>query len=327
MRLTRRGWTALVIAGLAVALAWLFSPRGLNAVAAPLVVALAVGAIQVWRAPAPAVESEGVAAGTPGEERTRTLSVSGGGLARVTATLPDGLTGEVVDDLVALPDTIEQHCRLATRGVYEFEPVAVTQRDSLGLVATRRSLSTDDEVVVYPETYALGGHPALADLFREEYTAERQAFDSLREYVPGDPLRNVHWKSSAKYDDYLVMEFDPDDHHETVVVAADADEGAADEMASAAASVAVAALDAGRGVEVVVPGGRVGPGTGAAQREAVLELLARTGPGTLDAETRARADVAIQADDAGTTVQVGETRVSLAALRRGPPTGAREVVA
>jgi len=86
-------------------------------------------------------------------------------------------------------------------------------------------------------------------------------------------------------------------------------------------------LAADRRVELAVPDGSVPPGTGAAQRETVLDLLARTGDGQVSGEARARADLVVRADADATVVETSETVVDFEELRRGRRSERVEVVA
>jgi uncharacterized protein (DUF58 family) len=305
MRPTRRGLTVAGVVVLSVTLGQLFGQAALNAVAAPAAVALAVGLVQVYRADEPTVSTDPPLPGFPDERRTLSVAVEGSGLASVEWSLPDGLAGADVLATATLPHTVEREVTLRERGVYEFAPVTVTVRGPLGLVAARSEHPVAGTAVVYPRRYAVAG-AGLADQFADELAAERQEFDRLREYVPGDPLRNVHWKSSAKHDDFLVMEFGASQETEAVAVAASAEDGCADEMASAAASVLELGLEAGLAVGVSVPAGTVAPGQGESHRENVLRLLARTGAGDLAESVHADADVSIRATESGTTVRTGD---------------------
>ena len=313
MRLTLRGWGVLCVVAMAVGFAALSGARALNAVAAPLVVALAVGAVQLSRAGTPTVTVESPRPGFPGQERTLRLELEGRALATVRVPLPDGLAGEAIDETVDMPCTVERAVTLAKRGVYQFSRVSIRQRGPLGLVARGLETSIPGDVVVYPRRYTVPG-ATLAALFSEDAVAERQEFDRLREYVPGDPLRNVHWKSSAKRDEFLVMEFASGETDETVEVAAGSVGDSADEMASAAATIAELALAADRPVALTLPGDELPAGQGSTHRESILRLLAETKGGPLPDGVHERADVSIRATEEGTTVRVGDRRHDFAAI-------------
>jgi len=307
MRPTTRGWGALAVVVAAVVLAWAFGERSLNAVAAPTLAALAVAVVSVYRADPPAVDFEEPRAGFPGEERTLSFRVEGDGLARVRHALPAGLTGRSVDVTAPLPRSFEQPILLETRGVYELGPPEIRQRDPLGLVERRVAAEACTQLVVYPQVYALAD-PTLGGVLADPMSTERQEFDRLREYVPGDPLRNVHWKSSAKQDDFLVMEFSPTERSETLRLAAAAEAGGADRMAGAAATLTDAALDAGLTVELWVPDGHLPPGSGETHRENAMRMLARTGHGDVDEAARAGADVLVSGGPDAVSVRLPENR-------------------
>jgi uncharacterized protein (DUF58 family) len=305
MRLTRRGWGALVVVGLAYTAAYLSGARALNAVVAPLLAALAAGAILVYRADEPTVTYGSLRSGYPGQTRTLTVDVDGGGLVSLRQPLPDGVGGANLDATVTPPHSVERTLTFAERGIYRLATPRVTQRDPLGLVGRRVDVSVALEFVIYPAVYDLD-EVRLSTLFADELAAERQEFDRLREYVPGDPLKNVHWKSSAKHDDFLVMEFSPAQRTETVHIVADATTGTDDAMATAAATLALGALEAGLGVELTVPGQRVASGQGEAHRENLLRVLASTGAGTVPDGVHADADISIHADSGGVHVRYGD---------------------
>ena len=305
MRLTLRGMAALAVVVLSIGLAYLAGDRALNAVAAPLLAALVVGAVLVWRAPAPSVSYGQIQSGYPGDERTLRVDVEGGGLLTVALSLPDGLAATDVDTVVSPPETIERSVRLGRRGIYRLDPPQLRQRDPLGFLERRVEAATTTEFVVFPRVYELEDS-VLTRLFTDELAAERQQFDRLREYEPGDPLKNVHWKSSAKRDDLLVMEFAAAQEEETVHIAAEAADGYADEMAAAAATLALSALESGLSVALTVPDGNVRPGEGDEHRKTLMRLLAETEAGHLPNETRAGADVLVTVDSVGRTVRLAD---------------------
>ena len=83
------------------------------------------------------------------------------------------------------------------------------------------------------------------------------AFHALREYVPGDDLRRVHWRSSAKADTLLVRQYhESRSMHAAVVVDDDPRSYAsADELETAisvGASLAIRAMTDGFDVDLGV---------------------------------------------------------------------------
>ena len=306
MRLTRRGVGALVVAGVAVLLAASFGPRSLNAVAAPLLGAVGVGALLVWRADEPTLEVNPLAAGFPGETRTVTYTIEGGGVCRLAHDFGDGLAGDPVDAVVALPTTVETDVEYVRRGVYAVGLDRVRQRDPLGLVESAVDTDAAATAVVFPEVHRLTDRSALSALFADEALVERQEFDSLREYQPGDPLRHVHWKSSAKHDDFLVTEFSPSNRTETLVLAGQATSGCADDMATAVGTIALAALRAGLSVGLRLPDVSIAPGAGESHTANLLRVLARADHGQVSEADLEAADVAVSSQPRETVVRVGE---------------------
>ena len=317
LRITRRGRIAIAVITVAVVLGWQFGARSLNAVAAPTLAALLVGALHVRRSGAPSVELSAIEAGFPGDRRRVTVSLTGGGIATVELDLPYGTSEERVDATVTLPHTFELETTLEQRGLYNVGPPTIRQRGPLGLVERRIETTETSTLVVYPERYGLARDGVVSRFFTDELETERQEFDRLREYTPEDPLRHIHWKSSAKHDEFLVMEFAPTRRTETVTIAASSTPGYADEMARASATFAEAALDAGFDVEVVVPDDVLPPGQGTIHRRNLLGLLARAGSGPIPDSVADEADVAIHGSEDGTDVRIADRQYALSDLVTG----------
>lgn len=293
MKLTRRGQVAVAVVVLAMILGWQFGARALNAIAAPTLAALLVSAFLLSRSDPPTVSLSSVEAGFPGESRTLEATLSGTGLATVSLAFPEDVEAETETRQVTLPRTVTYEIELAARGVHEIGPPELALRGPLGLLETETPAVGVTDVTVYPRRYPVDQESTLARFFLDELEAERQEFDRLREYRPGDPLRDIHWKSSAKHDEFLVTEFAPSQRDETVTIVGTAPKGEVDEMARIAATIADLAFDAGYSVELATPEGHVPPGQGEGHRENVLRLLARTTHGTLVPVNTEEADVEI----------------------------------
>jgi uncharacterized protein (DUF58 family) len=320
MRPTLRSLGVAGIAAGAIAMAAASGARALNALAAPALLTLLVGAVQVYHAGTPEVTRSDPTPGHPGESRTVALSVEGGALARVTDAIPPGVAGTGYDVRVTLPATVEYEIELGARGEWDLGPPRVIVTDALGLFVRTFEPEATATALVYPQLVDLRETDAIARLLGIDTATDRQAFDSIREYAPGDPLRDVHWKSSAKRSgaDLVVKQFVSERQESTLHLAAGAATGHADAMASGAASLAVLALEAGLSVGVSCPAGEVPPGRGRAHRRHLLELLARTDAGRVSESARKRADVVLSADGDGVTATV-DGRDHPLSIARTPP--------
>jgi uncharacterized protein (DUF58 family) len=258
----------------------------------------------VWRADQPTVDSRPVEAGFPGATRTYRVDLRGGGVLEVGMSWPDGLEGDGFDAVVAGSSTLETQVTLRERGRYEIGGPTIRYRDALGLVRARGQTEESTPVVVYPEIHRDASRGVLAGILGEGAEAERQEFDRLREYVPGDPLRDVHWKSSAKGEDFFVAEYEPSDRTEAITIAAAAEPGGADAMATAAGTIAVLALESGLSVGLSLPGQWLPPAAGRDHESSLLSALAVATHGS-DVDTDA--DIRIHATPAETRVIVGDT--------------------
>lgn len=101
------------------------------------------------------------------------------------------------------------------RGLYVLGPVRMQACDALGFF--RRELLVDEfsELVIYPQavdlqqTDLLGeGTLAHVGLETKPRTGVSEEFQGIREYRPGDSLRIVHWRTSARHGNLMVKEFE-----------------------------------------------------------------------------------------------------------------------
>ncbi|WP_135829301.1 DUF58 domain-containing protein [Halorussus halobius] len=307
--LTRRGWTvaAVAVGGFGMA-AW-FSARSLDAVVASAVVVLVAGWFRVERADQPDLRTEMPEYGFAGETVTASLAFETATPLAATVELRagDGLAVETDAVETTVTDgTVTFDVRLDDRGVRSVGPVEVVAEDVFGVWRTTYAYPASTDVVVFPTVHRLTDAGELAALDREFGAGGRDRFEGLREYERGDPLRDVHWKSSAKRpdEDLVVMEFAASEDRRRVELLAEADGGRMDEVAEAAASVAAYLLDAGFAVGLTVPGDRVDPGAGPDHRTELLTALARSRPGTVGESRRADVDVLVRGPTDAEAVEV-----------------------
>jgi uncharacterized protein (DUF58 family) len=101
-----------------------------------------------------------------------------------------------------------------TRGHVRFRGVSLVRTDPLGLVRALRHVPAPDTLLVLPRRFPL---PPLTLPGAQRYqpggialassVGDSEEFMSLREYRPGDPLKRVHWRSSARLGRPVVREY------------------------------------------------------------------------------------------------------------------------
>ena len=319
MRPTRRGVTVAVAVVLAFASATFFGARGLNAVAAPGLVALVAAVVQVGRTSAPTVSRSLPRRGVQGEtvEVEASFDVARPYSARFTETLREGLEGVGTDVAFTIGSRpLRYDLVLRGRGRRVVGPAVVEARDVLGLVSRRFLVEGQETILVRPPVHPLWGVWADELVRRFGRGDDRQQFDSLRPYRRGDPLRDVHWRSSAKLpgESFVVKQFSTGEDERRVRVAGESEVGYADALATATASIAVHLLAEGLRVGVETADVAVDPHAGPDQQDRVLDALAETRGGALAARARERADVVVRADASGVTVSLAEATVPFRAV-------------
>lgn len=174
-------------------------------------------------------------------------------LERVLPALP---RGGVVDERLPIPTT--------RRGVVPIGPARTVRADPIGIV--RREVVWSGTVLlhVHPRTVPMA---ALSTGFvrdlegspTRDLTASDIAFHALREYVPGDDRRHIHWRSSAKTGTFMVRQYE-ETRRSRLIVVLDLDPSAYNgdeefELAvSAAASLGARAIRDARSLAFVASG-------------------------------------------------------------------------
>ncbi len=159
--------------------------------------------------------------------------------------------------------------RFPRRGIATLGPFEIVALDPFGLARRTFSLGPVTEVTVAPEIVALGASPRRAGLpggGTHRTTAYGQGADNLtaRPYLPGDSMRRVHWRATARHGELMVREEEQETRPDALVVLdrsverfpghrddASRGDGSFEAAVRAAASVAARLVDDGYAVSVI----------------------------------------------------------------------------
>lgn len=103
---------------------------------------------------------------------------------------------------------------LLRRSVYSAGSVALTAGDLFALVHREKQLELDCGIVVYPALLPDDALPDPAHRWLGEAVVKRWIMpdpflvNGIRDYRPGDPMRDVHWKASARTGELRVKQRD-----------------------------------------------------------------------------------------------------------------------
>jgi len=270
---TRHGWAALLAAACAFAVGRVFGLIELYVLGTGLLAAVLI-ALAIVQRPLPPIGVERI---------TRPSMTLVGEPARVDLEITN--LGQRYTPSVDLWEPVGEHggapmqvARLAPsesasaayrvptahRGQLQTGPLHALRRDALGFCLRTTVLAGFDEVLVAPH-HVLLPFPAVGSAGRLGQHLRMKAwgqtgteFFSLREYVPGDDLRRINWKASARSTELLVRETTSEGVRRCTVLLdtfhAEYDDEGFERAVSAAASVATSAAAAGVATRMVADG-------------------------------------------------------------------------
>lgn len=154
-----------------------------------------------------------------GERAVGALTLSNGGARAILPSrvvLPVGTgRGEFSIQRLAPGQEAEELFAIPTqrRGVVQVGPVSVVRGDPLGLFERAHRRDDPVDLFVHPKTVRFGGQSLgflrdLEGLPAADLSRDDVSFHALLEYQPGDDLRHVHWRSTARTGVMMVRQFE-----------------------------------------------------------------------------------------------------------------------
>ena len=166
------------------------------------------------------------------------------------------------------------------RGPVGVQGLAIERGDPLGFFRHRTRGQDSELALVLPKFKSLAERLTVREL-EASVAAPRAGSGTemfgVREYRPGDPLRRIHWRSSARHGELIVREFEPPGVQTLGIFCDPAPPSpeAADQIARIAASEAWDCLRAGGRVVLWAPGAEPTRPDQARSIWPLLEWLAR----------------------------------------------------
>ena len=210
---------------------------------------------------------------TVGEKALGALTVTNPTSRRLRATKVELCVGAGANSFLCPPlghgESHEEVFAIATtrRGIVAVGPASTIRGDSLGLVRRVQTWSDATELYIHPRTVAMNASTVgfirdIEGATTQDLSSADVSFHALREYVPGDDRRAIHWRSTARIGKLMVRQFEETRRsHLLIVLDLDTDAWASDDEfeigVSAAASMARAALVDAKEVSVHTQAGHL----------------------------------------------------------------------
>ena len=151
---------------------------------------------------------------------TCTLTVSSSGIPaqfELTVEAENSFTGEYSTRVMPLsvgkkPTSLSWQLVETHSGAVRLSCTSVREFDSFGLFSRKRICTAQAEVLLPPQSFPVSvclDQAVEVLLDSESYSAQKAGNDPgetfrIREYVPGDPIRQIHWKLTGKLDKMMM---------------------------------------------------------------------------------------------------------------------------
>ncbi len=113
---------------------------------------------------------------------------------------------------------------LTARGGFLLGPTTVASGDPFGIFRVARQFPAAASLVVFPLLFPVRDFLSPPGLLPGGKAIRRKSIDitphasGVREYVPGDPMKRIHWRTSARRNQLMVKEFEQDPQAEVWLI-------------------------------------------------------------------------------------------------------------
>jgi len=168
-----------------------------------------------------------------GELQSVQLLVAHAGAARLPAEVADHVPADLRPDRRMVSGVFDDEGLLHVeytvepphRGAYRFGPVDLRCWRPDGWLIRQVRIRADEAAAVYPDVLAIKryeltlrrGMRIMAGLRRARPPGATTAFAGLRDYLPGDEVRRISWKATARRDSPVVMEVEAERGQQAII--------------------------------------------------------------------------------------------------------------
>lgn len=105
---------------------------------------------------------------------------------------------------------------LTRRGSFQLGPTLINIGDPFGIFSSKKIVPAKENLIVYPMIQPIQFFPSSPGLLPGGHVIERKSQDitphasGVREYVHGDAMKRIHWRTSIRRDKLMVKEFEQD---------------------------------------------------------------------------------------------------------------------
>ncbi|MCJ7623035.1 MAG: DUF58 domain-containing protein [Anaerolineaceae bacterium] len=103
------------------------------------------------------------------------------------------------------------------RGIFKLGPWELRLGDPFGIFVVILTYTQSHEILIYPPLAVIPAHllphnaaSGITHPLRQPLSAETINAFTTRPYQPGDPLRHIHWRTTARRDENYVKVFEPE---------------------------------------------------------------------------------------------------------------------
>ena len=105
---------------------------------------------------------------------------------------------------------------LTSRGGFALGPTTITSGDPFGIFRVSRQFPAKSNLIVFPMLFQVRDFLSPPGLLPGGKAIRRKSIDitphaaGVRDYVPGDPMKRIHWPTSMRRGQLMVKEFEQD---------------------------------------------------------------------------------------------------------------------